>query len=342
EANEFSTKHLSEGKKENKRQLEHLIKNKVKFALKFEPAKKAFYQLVFQKIKNQVNHLKSQLGTIQNQLSHQERIFARIEVRRQGRKLLTCEYKNRLGCLAVELKFQGTFNKSDYLQEFSCGICQQYITEQDICQSNYRLYVSDYANEVEKDEFFSERLGNITTQQGHANIGNVAEDNANFGYSVTTITPQPENISQQPNEPVNQDQQINLEEQGLASVEESISVLLVSIIAIKITEATERAKRKIKVNIDSITDSKKRRTFRDYFGGSLPLTRTQQKKLQNLKRGEGKLYHILKRKGINLDEEGLRNSATIAGAALSFFIPPVGIPLAIGGAATSLGTSFSQ
>ncbi|KLL05458.1 MAG: hypothetical protein MRERV_1c156 [Mycoplasmataceae bacterium RV_VA103A] len=101
EANEFSTKHLSEGKKENKRQLEHLIKNKVKFALKFEPAKKAFYQLVFQKIKNQVNHLKSQLGTIQNQLSHQERIFARIEVRRQGRKLLTCEYKNRLGCLGA-------------------------------------------------------------------------------------------------------------------------------------------------------------------------------------------------------------------------------------------------
>ncbi|KLL04881.1 MAG: hypothetical protein MRERV_1c047 [Mycoplasmataceae bacterium RV_VA103A] len=64
------------------------------------------------------------------------------------------------------------------------------------------------------------KTGNITTQQGHANIGNVAEDNANFGYSVTTITPQPENISQQPNEPVNQDQQINLEEQGLASVEE--------------------------------------------------------------------------------------------------------------------------
>ncbi|KLL04877.1 MAG: hypothetical protein MRERV_1c052 [Mycoplasmataceae bacterium RV_VA103A] len=59
------------------------------------------------------------------------------------------------------------------------------------------------------------------------------------------------------------------------------------------------------VYLDSITDSKKRRTFRDYFGGSLPLTRTQQKKLQNLKRGEGKLYHILKRKGINLDEEGL-------------------------------------
>jgi hypothetical protein len=67
---------------------------------------------------------------------------------------------------AVELKFQGTFNKSDYLQDFSCGICQQTITEQDICQSNYRLYVSDYANEVEKDEFFSERLGRYLTTYG--------------------------------------------------------------------------------------------------------------------------------------------------------------------------------
>jgi hypothetical protein len=64
----------------------------------------------------------------------------------------------------VELKFQGTFNKSDYLKEFSCGICQHYLTEQDILKSNYRLYVSDYANEVSKDDFFSERLGrNLTT-----------------------------------------------------------------------------------------------------------------------------------------------------------------------------------
>ena len=65
---------------------------------------------------------------------------------------------------AVELKFQGTFNNSDYLKEFSCGSCQQAITEQDICQGNYRLYVSDYANEVDKEEFFSARLGrNLTT-----------------------------------------------------------------------------------------------------------------------------------------------------------------------------------
>ncbi|CAG8857095.1 37876_t:CDS:1, partial [Gigaspora margarita] len=71
------------------------------FALKFEPAKEAFTELVFQKMENRISYLKSQLGTIQNQLSHQERIFARIEVRRQGRELLTCEYKNRLGCLGV-------------------------------------------------------------------------------------------------------------------------------------------------------------------------------------------------------------------------------------------------
>ena len=65
---------------------------------------------------------------------------------------------------AIELKLSGTFNHSDYLQEFSCGYCQQYITEQDISQGNYRLYVSDYANEVNKEIFFSERLGrNLTT-----------------------------------------------------------------------------------------------------------------------------------------------------------------------------------
>jgi hypothetical protein len=96
EVNRFSTKFLAEavakGKKE-KKWLEHLIKNKVKFALKFEPAKQVFNKLVFQKIENQVNYLKSQLRTIQEQLTHQERIFARIEIRRQGRELLTCEYK---------------------------------------------------------------------------------------------------------------------------------------------------------------------------------------------------------------------------------------------------------
>ena len=64
---------------------------------------------------------------------------------------------------AVELKFQGTFNNSDYLQEFSCAYCQHYLTEQDISQGNYRLYVSDYANDISKSEFFADRLGRNLT-----------------------------------------------------------------------------------------------------------------------------------------------------------------------------------
>jgi len=66
----------------------------------------------------------------------------------------------------IELKFQGTFNKSDYLKEFFCIGCQHYLTEQDILKSNYRLYVSDYANEVSKDDYFSERLGRYLTTYG--------------------------------------------------------------------------------------------------------------------------------------------------------------------------------
>ncbi|CAG8459794.1 6986_t:CDS:10 [Racocetra persica] len=59
--------------------------------------------------------------------------------------------------------------------------------------------------------------GNITTQQGNSNIGNIAEDNADFSCN---ITPQTENISYQPSASVNQDQQINQEEKGLTSTEE--------------------------------------------------------------------------------------------------------------------------
>ena len=66
----------------------------------------------------------------------------------------------------VELKFSGTFNKSDYLKEFSCVGCQHYLTEQEISKGNYRLYVSDYANDVKKEEFFSERLGRYLTTYG--------------------------------------------------------------------------------------------------------------------------------------------------------------------------------
>jgi len=41
--------------------LEHLIKNKVEFALKFESASKTFYNLIFRKVESQVSYLKSQL-----------------------------------------------------------------------------------------------------------------------------------------------------------------------------------------------------------------------------------------------------------------------------------------
>ena len=76
-----------------------MLKNKVEFALKFEAGNKVFYRLIFEKTESQVSYLKSKLRDIQSQLFHQERIFARLEIRRQGRELLTCEYKNRLGCL---------------------------------------------------------------------------------------------------------------------------------------------------------------------------------------------------------------------------------------------------
>ena len=67
---------------------------------------------------------------------------------------------------AVELKFSGTFNKSDYLAEFPCLNCQQYLSKQDIAKNNYRLWVSDYANEVDKEEYFSQRLGRSLTTYG--------------------------------------------------------------------------------------------------------------------------------------------------------------------------------
>ena len=108
EVNSFSTKHLAEAVEKEKNKddldiywLEHLIKNRVEFALKFKPISEAFYQLVCQKIANQVSILKRKLADCQSQFIHQERLFARLEIRRQGRELLTCEYKNRLGCLGV-------------------------------------------------------------------------------------------------------------------------------------------------------------------------------------------------------------------------------------------------
>ena len=67
---------------------------------------------------------------------------------------------------SIELKFSGTFQKDDYLKDFPCGSCQQYLSEKDISTGNYNLWVSDYANEVSKDDYFSARLGRNLTAYG--------------------------------------------------------------------------------------------------------------------------------------------------------------------------------
>jgi len=56
------------------------------------------------------------------------------------------------------------------------------------------------------------------------------------------------------------------------------------------------------VYLDSITDSKKRRTFRAYFGGkvSSPLTKAQQRQLE-----QDEFRTRLEQKGIDLQEDGL-------------------------------------
>ena len=56
------------------------------------------------------------------------------------------------------------------------------------------------------------------------------------------------------------------------------------------------------IYLNSITDSKKRQTFRKYFGGKVSslLTKTQQKHLE-----KSELHNILEKKGIDLNEDGL-------------------------------------
>ena len=60
------------------------------------------------------------------------------------------------------LKFAGTFAKDQYLKDFQCPQCRQYISEQDIEKKNYMLRVSDYANEVSKDQHFDIIQYNLT------------------------------------------------------------------------------------------------------------------------------------------------------------------------------------
>jgi hypothetical protein len=56
------------------------------------------------------------------------------------------------------------------------------------------------------------------------------------------------------------------------------------------------------IYLNSITDGKKRPTFRKYFGGKVSslITKTQQKDLE-----KSKVHEILEKKGIDLNEDGL-------------------------------------
>ena len=125
EVNKFSTAFLTEvleteKDKENPDNywVEQSIKNKVEFALKFEPTSDAFYKLIWQKIEFKVCQLKAERNSVQDQLLHQERIFARIEIRRQGRILLNCEYKKSIGCLGVWKCANCKANYSTIRQDF--------------------------------------------------------------------------------------------------------------------------------------------------------------------------------------------------------------------------------
>jgi hypothetical protein len=73
----------------------------VEFAFKFAFGKEAFTKLILENITRQVSSLKAELNGIQNQIQHQERKFARLQARRQGKVLLDCEYRKRLGCLGA-------------------------------------------------------------------------------------------------------------------------------------------------------------------------------------------------------------------------------------------------
>ena len=40
---------------------------------------------------------------------------------------------------AVELKFNGSFERSQYLKDFQCPYCDKFINDKDISENNYRL-----------------------------------------------------------------------------------------------------------------------------------------------------------------------------------------------------------
>jgi hypothetical protein len=104
-AEKFATKFLTEAVESEKSKeqpdnwwLEHLLKNKIEFALKFEAGAEVFTKLVLESVEAKVKSLENEWGVIQIQLCHQERKFARLQARRQGKALLECEYRKSIGC----------------------------------------------------------------------------------------------------------------------------------------------------------------------------------------------------------------------------------------------------
>jgi len=61
------------------------------------------------------------------------------------------------------LKFAGFFEKSNYLKDFKCPHCNCYLTEQDITEKNYQLWVSDYANEITKDFYGDSQVHGVVS-----------------------------------------------------------------------------------------------------------------------------------------------------------------------------------
>ncbi|RHZ35782.1 hypothetical protein [endosymbiont GvMRE of Glomus versiforme] len=56
-----------------------------------------------------------------------------------------------MGTINLDIKYL-TFQKKEILKDFDCVDCRTGITDKDIEDNNFILGVSDYANEITKDE----------------------------------------------------------------------------------------------------------------------------------------------------------------------------------------------